>query len=162
MQHIRELALLSVLFWFIGFGGQTALVDMAAGAQEAAEPSGDETEQQSQEDAASLQFDTYYMVFLRSGENPPQIEPEALQDLQRKHLAHLRSVAESGHSLVAGPFEVPPEHDLRGIVIYRGDLTKEAVQAMADADPMVKAGRLKAEVLRWWTPKGHISFERGG
>ena len=68
------------------------------------------------------QFDSYWMVFLERGDDPPELEDSASADLQRKHLAHLSKVRSEGYALVAGPFEVPAEESLRGIVLYRGDL----------------------------------------
>ena len=104
------------------------------------------------------QFDSYWMVFLERGDDPPELEDSASADLQRKHLAHLSKVRSEGFALVAGPFEVPAEESLRGIVLYRGDLEKEKVEQLASADPAVKAGRLKVRVLRWWTPGGALQF----
>ncbi len=107
---------------------------------------------------APPQFDTYFMVFLKAAENRDNSDPEATMDIQRQHRAHLRKLREDGKILAAGPLEAPEGHPLRGIVFYRGDLAPEDVERMAGADPAVQAGRLKVEVLRWWTPKGEVSF----
>ena len=104
------------------------------------------------------QFDTYWMVFLERGDHPPELDDAASMELQRKHLAHLSKIKKEGYSLVAGPFEVPENEPLRGIVLYRGDLDSAAVVELASADPAVKAGRLKVRVMRWWTPGDALCF----
>lgn len=104
------------------------------------------------------EFDQYWMVFLMRGDDPPQLDEEASSDLQRRHLAHLSKVHREGYSLAAGPFEVPADEPLRGIVLYRGDLAKERVVELAGADPAVEAGRLKVRVMKWWTSAGAMSF----
>lgn len=104
------------------------------------------------------EFDTYWMVFLERGDNPPQLDEDASAELQRRHLAHLSKVQREGYSLVAGPFEVGKEETLRGIVLYRGDLDETRVRELASADPAVRAGRLKVRILKWWTPAGAVSF----
>ncbi len=98
------------------------------------------------------------MVFLERGDDPPELDDGASAELQRKHLAHLSKVHREGYSLVAGPFEVPEDEPLRGIVLYRGDLEKERVVELASDDPAVRAGRLKVRVMRWWTGAGAMTF----
>ena len=113
----------------------------------------------SEEGEAPSSFDTFWMVFLERGDNPPELSEEASADLQRQHLAHLGKVWKEGDSLVAGPFGVPPEEPLRGIVLYRGDLEREKVVELTEADPAVKAGRLKVRVFQWYTGAGMLTFQ---
>ena len=104
------------------------------------------------------EFDKYWMVFLMRGDDPPQLDEEASAELQRRHLRHLSKVQREGYSLAAGPFEVPADEPLRGIVLYRGDLEEKRVVELASADPAVAAGRLKVRVMKWWTAAGAVSF----
>ena len=104
------------------------------------------------------EFDHYWLVFLIRGDDPPQLDEEASAELQRRHLAHLSRVHREGYSLAAGPFEVPADEPMRGIVLFRGDLAEERVVELASADPAVEAGRLKVRVMKWWTPAGAIRF----
>ncbi len=104
------------------------------------------------------ELDHYWMVFLERGDDPPQLDKKASAELQRQHLAHLSKVHREGYSLVAGPFEVPADEPIRGIVLYRGDLERDQVAELTGADPAVKAGRLKIRIMRWWTPAGAMSF----
>ena len=103
-------------------------------------------------------FDPYWLVFLERGDHPPQLDEEASAELQRQHLAHLSKVYREGYARVAGPFEVPDDEPLRGIVLYRGDLERDRVAELTGADPAVKAGRLKIRIMRWWTSAGAMSF----
>ncbi len=104
------------------------------------------------------EFETYWMVFLERGDHPPELDKDASAELQRQHLAHLGKLWYDGYSLIAGPFEVPAEEKLRGIVLFRGDLTQDQVAELANADPAVKAGRLKVRVFKWWTGAGVMKF----
>ena len=113
---------------------------------------------QSAEGDPPAEFAQYWMVFLVRGDDPPELDDEASMALQRQHLAHLSKVYKEGYSLVAGPFEVPPDDPVRGIVLYRGDLERERVEELSSADPAVQAGRLKVEIKRWWTPAGAMQF----
>lgn len=92
----------------------------------------------------------YFLVFLKTGPNRDQEKEEAAR-IQEQHLAHLRSLGESGKISIAGP--IAAEGEIRGIVIYNTATIEEARQ-LAEADPAVKAGRLVVEVLPWWAAKG--------
>ena len=106
------------------------------------------------------EYDSYWMVFLERGDDPPELEESAAMELQGRHQAHLTKMKSQGYSLVAGPFEVSADEPLRGIVLYRGDLEEHEVVELASGDPAVQAGRLKVRVLRWWTPGGAVNFPR--
>ncbi len=106
------------------------------------------------------EFDKYWMVFLERGDDPPQLDEAASAELQRRHLAHLSKVHREGYALVDGPFEVPDDEPLRGIVLYRGNLDRDRVAELASSDPAVAAGRLKIRIMKWWTPAGAMSFVR--
>lgn len=92
----------------------------------------------------------YFMVFLKAGPNRSQDEGEA-QEIQKKHMAHLTKLAESGKTSITGP--MAEGGDIRGIVIFN-TATKEEAQRLAEQDPAVKAGRLTVEVHPWWAAKG--------
>lgn len=92
----------------------------------------------------------YYMVFLKKGENRSQSKKE-LDSLQQLHLEHLGEMYRLGYADISGPFG--DDGDIRGITIYNVP-TLEMADSLAQADPMVKAGRLKIEVHPWWAAKG--------
>jgi uncharacterized protein YciI len=76
--------------------------------------------------------------------------PEARQ-LQEGHLAHINKMAQMGKLFAAGP--ILSGGDLRGVFIFRAASVDEA-KALAADDPMIKAERLKLEILPWFGSKG--------
>lgn len=93
----------------------------------------------------------YFIAFLKAGPIRGQNEEEA-EDLQNAHLAHLRKMYELGYADISGPFD--DNGDIRGITIYNVP-TKKMADSLANADPMVKAGRLEIEIHPWWAAKGY-------
>lgn len=92
----------------------------------------------------------YFIAFLKNGPIRNQNEEEANQ-LQSEHLAHLGKMYELGYADISGPFG--DDGEIRGITIYNVPTLKMA-DSLANADPMVKAGRLVIEVHPWWAAKG--------
>ncbi|MFD0990403.1 YciI family protein [Mariniflexile jejuense] len=93
----------------------------------------------------------YFMAFLKSGAIRSQNEEEAAL-LQKEHLAHLKKMYELGYADISGPFG--DKGNIRGITIYNVPTLKMA-DSLANADPMVKAGRLVIEMHPWWAAKGY-------
>ncbi|SJZ55508.1 Uncharacterized conserved protein YciI, contains a putative active-site phosphohistidine [Chitinophaga eiseniae] len=94
----------------------------------------------------------YWMVFLKGG--PHRDQPAAAAaDIQTAHMQHIRQLAQTGKLLVAGPFG--NDGDLKGIFILDCRDSVEAVQLVKE-DPAVRAGRLRFEVLPWWTEKNCV------
>ena len=92
----------------------------------------------------------YFMAFLKRGDIRGQNEEESAE-LQEAHLAHLSKMYELGYADISGPFG--DDGDIRGITIYNVP-TQKMADSLANADPMVKAGRLKIEIHPWWAAKG--------
>lgn len=92
----------------------------------------------------------YYLAFLKTGPNRSQSEAEAAE-LQNAHLAHLGKMYDLGYADISGPFA--NDGELRGITIYNVPTLKMA-DSLANADPMVKSGRLVIEIHPWWAAKG--------
>ncbi len=92
----------------------------------------------------------YFIAFLKRGLIRNQNEEEANQ-LQNEHLAHLAKMYELGYADISGPFG--DDGNIRGITIYNVP-TFEMADSLANADPMVKAGRLEIELHPWWAAKG--------
>jgi len=80
----------------------------------------------------------YYLAFLKTGPNRSQSEAEA-EKLQNAHLAHLGKMYDLGYADISGPFA--DDGEIRGITIYNVPTLKMA-DSLANADPMVKSGRL--------------------
>ena len=92
----------------------------------------------------------YYIAFLKQGSNRSQNKEEA-SELQKAHLAHLGKMYELGYADISGPFG--DDGNIRGITIYNVP-TQKMADSLANADPMVKAGRLEIETHPWWAAKG--------
>lgn len=92
----------------------------------------------------------YFIAFLKRGPIRGQNEEEAAE-LQKAHLAHLGKMYELGYADISGPFG--DNGNIRGITIYNVPTLRMA-DSLANADPMVKAGRLEIEVHPWWAAKG--------
>ena len=113
------------------------------------------SEKQAVEEAAPpAEFDQYWMVFLERPETVPEMSEEVAAKIQRQHLGHLTRVWREGFTLVAGPFGAGPDDPVRGIVLYRGDLSEQEVRELAEADPAVVAGTLEVRLRPWYTGKG--------
>jgi len=92
----------------------------------------------------------YFIAFLKRGPNRSQNKKET-DSLQALHMAHLGKMYEEGYADISGPFG--DDGAIRGITIYNTPTMKIA-DSLANADPMVKAGRLVIELHPWWAAKG--------
>lgn len=92
----------------------------------------------------------YFIAFLKRGPIRGQNEEEAAE-LQEAHLAHLGKMYELGYADISGPFA--DDGNIRGITIYNVP-TQKMADSLANADPMVQAGRLEIEIHPWWAAKG--------
>jgi len=95
---------------------------------------------------------THYVLGLvrRARNPPPRTETEA-EELQERHLAHLRQLREAGELITTGPVEESGE--LRGLLIFRTDRVARARQLM-EVDPLVAGGYLVLELYTWFAPAG--------
>jgi uncharacterized protein len=107
---------------------------------------------------AKMEFDSYYIVFLRRAATPRQYEPAKLEEIQKQHLAHLGDLYRAGKAVAAGPFDEQDDESLRGLVFLPASLGKDEVRKLTENDPAVKAGRLRVEIVRWYTQKGTVAF----
>lgn len=103
------------------------------------------------------EFDVYELVILRSCSGRPEIDEATAGHLQGQHLGHLAAMRDLGHLKVAGPLDDQPDQSWRGFCLYQvGSLTE--ARRLAESDPAVRAGRLRVEVMNWYTEKGAICF----
>jgi uncharacterized protein len=109
------------------------------------------------DDPPAPDMEKYYLVLLKRPANAPQLEPKTLEDLQKRHLEHFKSMYLAGKMVVAGPFGEQKDATLRGLCLYRVGSLEEA-RKLAEGDPMVQARRLEVEVLAWWVEKGAVTF----
>ena len=95
----------------------------------------------------------YYVVLLRKGATWTADESPELEELQRRHLAHLHAMHGAGMLALAGPVELHGEGDIRGISVFSHDVFRslDELKAAVERDPAIQAGRLRAEYLTWFT-----------
>lgn len=98
-------------------------------------------------------FNTLYLAFLKKGPNRKEGDGDTpqVQELQKAHIANIERLAKLGKIVAAGPFG--DEGDLRGIFVFRVSSLEEA-QELCNTDPMIKVGRLAAELHPWQVPEG--------
>jgi uncharacterized protein YciI len=112
-------------------------------------------QQQSQPKAESKppQFDNeqYQFGLLTRGPKSGGGDASEVRKLQEGHMANISKMAQAGKLFAAGP--ILDNGDLRGIFIFRSASIDEAKTLAAD-DPMIKAERLKLEILPWFGSKG--------
>jgi len=104
-----------------------------------------------------LEFDVYELVLLRRGDRATAIDGDELERLQGQHLGHLAAMKDAGHLRVAGPLSEQPDDDWRGVSLYQVGSLDEA-RRLAESDPSVRAGRLRVDVMHWYTEKGAVTF----
>lgn len=88
------------------------------------------------------------LVLLVRPPDAPSLPDDELTRLQAAHLAFLRAMGERGVLLVAGPFDRQEDQSYRGLCLYRTDV--EETRRIAGEDPLVRAGRLRPQVMDWW------------
>jgi uncharacterized protein len=103
------------------------------------------------------EVDEYTLVLLYRGLNPPHLDGDASERLQRHHLGHLEAMKRRGALLLSGPFSNQPDESLRGLCVYRVGL--DEARALAEADPAVRRGRLRIVAFNWYTRKGALHVE---
>ena len=101
------------------------------------------------------EFDEYTLVLLYRGLNPPDLDEEEIDRLQRQHLGHLQAMQSRGALLASGPFSDQPDETLRGLCVYRAGL--EEARQLAESDPAVRRGRLRIVAFTWYTRKGALA-----
>ena len=101
-------------------------------------------------------FEEHTIIFLVRPPNAPELGEEELDRLQVEHLTYLRDLQRRGALIANGPLAEQTDERMRGISIYA--LPLEEALELANADPMVRAGRLAIDGARWWTAEGSARF----
>jgi len=102
---------------------------------------------------AQPKLTTYYFTFLRRGPKWTAEKTPETEKLQAAHMANINAMAQTGKLVIAGPFENAGEY--AGVFIFKVATLDEA-RALAESDPAVKAGRLKADVHPWLVAQGSL------
>lgn len=102
-----------------------------------------------------MQFDQFILVLLVRPASAPDLPKSELDQLQEGHMANMRSLAAEGKLFKAGPTEDFSGRNVRGIFILATDSMEKAREWIAN-DPLIKAGRLVPEFLKWYVEKGSL------
>ncbi len=98
------------------------------------------------------------LVLLRRPAGAPELTQREAEELQAAHLAFLQTLRDRGLLAASGPFDDQPDESWRGLCLLR-TRPEEARVLLAD-DPLVRRGRLVADVLTWLVRKGDIASGR--
>ena len=108
---------------------------------------------------APFEMESVQLVLLLRAPTWKKLPAEESAALQKQHMAHLTAMGESGRMVVAGPLADQADPAYRGVCIYRVGSVAEA-RALAEQDPIVRAGQLRVEAMTWWFGKGYMTFPK--
>ena len=104
----------------------------------------------------AIDLHEFQLILLRRPDRAPSYDDETLDRMQRDHLAFYAALREAGHVVTNGPVRDQPDEALRGIAIFATESLGRARQ-LADADPLVQAGRLEVQAMSWLCPPGTMA-----
>jgi uncharacterized protein YciI len=96
--------------------------------------------------AAEAAETNYTVAFPRKPPNAAPLETARRNELQAKHMAHIRAMFEKGALVGAGP--IIGGAPMRGVFIFRTATPQEAA-ALSQAGPYVRANQLAADFHVW-------------
>jgi uncharacterized protein YciI len=102
-----------------------------------------------------IEFDKFMFVLLVRPPNAPDFPKEELTKMQEGHMANMGRLHKEGKLLKAGPVEDYSGRNARGIFILTTESQEEAREWMKD-DPLINAGRLVPEMMKWYVEKGEL------
>jgi uncharacterized protein YciI len=102
-----------------------------------------------------IEFDEFMFVLLVRPPNAPDFPKEELSKLQEGHMANMGRLHKEGKLLKGGPVEDYSGRNARGIFVLTTSSQEEAREWMKD-DPLIKAGRLVPEMMKWYVEKGQL------
>ena len=101
-------------------------------------------------------FDVRTIVFLRRGDNPPELAEDESAALHHAHLAYLAELGWRGVVAANGPLRDQSDPTLRGMSVWTVDVGE--ARRLAGEDPAVRAGRFRIDVARWAVAAGRVTF----
>ena len=104
---------------------------------------------------APIEFDNFIVVLLVRPANAPEFPKDELDRLQDGHMSNMRRLAGEGKLFKAGPMEDYSGRNVRGIFIFATG-SVDAAREWVATDPLIKAGRLVPEYMKWYVEKGSL------
>jgi uncharacterized protein len=101
-----------------------------------------------------MDFDRFTVVLLLTNPAAPELDDEAAAELQDAHMSHLADLHAAGHLLAAGPLS-DERRCYRGLSIM--SVGPEQARELKEADPAVRAGVFRIEVIPWMVPAGALA-----
>ena len=106
-----------------------------------------------------ITLETYELALLRRTRQARDFDEETIERIFRQHAAYTMDLVNSGQQLAAGPVRDSPaeEEHICGMGLFQqGSLDK--VRELVNADPGVRQGLYRVDVMTWQTPAGRIAF----
>ena len=100
-----------------------------------------------------VEFDDYSVTLLVHSPDGPRLDEAEAAAMQDRHMGHIADLADLGQLVAAGPVF---DETYRGLSILTVS-PQEALELSA-ADPAVRAGIYRVEVLPWRLPAGAMTF----
>ena len=110
-------------------------------------------------DPAPITLAAYELALLRRTRQAREFDDATTKRIFLEHLEYTMGLVNSGQQLAAGPVRDSPaeEEHICGMGLFRrGSLDK--VRELANADPGVRQGLYRVDVMTWQTPAGQIAF----
>jgi uncharacterized protein len=101
----------------------------------------------------AIDLHAFQLILLRRPVDAPSYDDDALEQIQREHLAFYESMRQAGHVVTNGPVLDQPDEALRGIAIFATESVDRA-RELANTDPAVQAGRLEVQAMTWMCRPG--------
>ena len=105
-----------------------------------------------------FEMGTFYVDLLVKTPKLGTEQPAEVQKIRQAHLKHIETLAANGKLVVAGPFVDTGR--FAGLAVVTASSAEEA-KSFEEADPLVKAGLMSVEVLKWWAAKGIMKPPQG-
>jgi uncharacterized protein YciI len=107
---------------------------------------------------ADYDLQKFFMFMLKKGPKWTGTESPELSKLMAAHVAHILELGAQGKVVLSGP--VAGDGDLLGVGVFSVP-TMEDARAIEDADPAVKAGQFRVEIIPWYAAKGIMRMPGG-
>jgi uncharacterized protein YciI len=100
-------------------------------------------------------WSTHFVWFLLANPDYEPASKSADSAVTSEHIQYQLRLQREGKTIAGGGFAPLKGDPVVGMTILRA-ATREEAEAIAAADPAVRAGRLRVQIREWWVPTGHL------